>query len=218
MLALALAFLLSVAVHLSGFVVAARLAGVAVTEVSFGFGPTLLHVSKLRLRAILWGGYVSFLHSGEDDLPDERMGETFDGRSRTTRALITLSGCIALIGLAVLALGYGGLEALASGFVQFTVGAALPFGRAQEYLGRGLTFSDTAPFYQVWGLVAAKVAAMNLIPLPLTNGGRVIQTVAAGTPLSERWPDGATARFYLAWMVAFFSWCVAVGYFAWHSI
>jgi membrane-associated protease RseP (regulator of RpoE activity) len=216
MLNLAIAFLLSVAVHLSGFVVAARLSGVAVTEVSFGFGPTLLHVSKFRLRAILWGGYVTFLHVGEDDLPDKRMGETFDGRSRTVQALITLSGSIALLLLAVLALGYAGLDAIASGFVQFPVGAASPFGWAQQYLGRGLAFADTAPFYQVWGLVAAKVAAMNLIPLPLTNGGRVIQTLAAGTPISEHWPDGATAGLYLAWMVAFFSWCFAVGYFACH--
>jgi membrane-associated protease RseP (regulator of RpoE activity) len=168
---LAPATAICVVVHLMTFYVLARAAGVAVEVVSIFFGGALL-----RFRwggtwfVVNWlpvGGFVKM--KGMTGQPDAADG--WRGLSRLSRAAFCLAGPWAVLALGLCVLGPA----------KFKADLLRVPGQLVEVLRRDgpgaggiLYFVEHAPFRDVLGAVAVLFGIVNLLPLPIVNGGQAI--------------------------------------------
>lgn len=184
--------------------------GVKVREVSIGLGPLAFSIGRLSFRALPFGGAVRFKDSREEEIDASDMRDAFDGRSVFIQIVIGLSGCIALLAIAGVTLQAEGIRAFIDGFAQIVVGALSPMGKAQALLAQAQQKLAGLPFLAVLGLVAAKLAAFNLMPLPAANGGFVIATIGRGLGVAKYWPAQLTPVLLLAYLALAVSWLVAL--------
>jgi len=177
---------LLVIVHIGAIALLARFLGSKVYEVGFGFGPVLkrcaIKGTVLALRAIPLGGFVR-MEADEEAAPPQREpnGIPFSDLGRLARALVYAAGCLATFGVAVLLLGMS--EAAASfgrGFGQFLGGAIAPLSQGVENLRSSSDLLRSASFPVSLGVIASKVAAFNLIPLPSLNGFHILSALLLG--------------------------------------
>ncbi len=184
--------------------------GVTVREISLGLGPTAFRIGLFTFRALPFGGAVRFKDSREEVLDASEMHGALDGRALLVQIVIGLSGCMALLALAVVALQAEGVQAFLNGFVEIVTGALSPMGNAQALLAQAQQRLAGAPFVAVLGLVAAKLAAFNLLPLPAANGGYVIAMIARRVGIAKLWPQGLTPVLLLAYLAIAISWLWAL--------
>lgn len=180
--------------------------GVTVRELSLGLGPKAFSIGRLTFRALPFGGSVRFKDSREEALDASDMHGALDGRSLLVQIVIGLSGCLVLLALAIVVLQAEGVQAFLSGFVEIVTGALSPMDKAQALLAHAHQRLAGAPFLVVLGLVAAKLAAFNLLPLPAANGGYVIAMIARGMGVAKFWPQGLTPVLLLAYLALAISW------------
>ncbi|MDR7191386.1 site-2 protease family protein [Luteimonas terrae] len=90
--------------HVLAMALVSRLFGIGVEEISLGIGPPLLRRGRLVLKLLLpFGGYCRFRTA---DSPDESVdgelptGKRFDAQPGVVRAVVALSGPLALLALA----------------------------------------------------------------------------------------------------------------------
>ena len=60
-------------------------------------------------------------------------------------------------------------------------------------------------------LVAAKAAALNLLPLPMLNGGAALAALAQRVGVAGHWPIAATRALLVAWLVVVMICALALG-------
>jgi hypothetical protein len=123
------------------------------------------------------------MEAGEEAGPPEREpnGVPFSDLGRFARALVYAAGCLATFGLAVLLLGMSEAAAsLGRGFGQFLGGAIAPLGEGAKNLQSSINLLRSASFPGALGVIAAKVAAFNLIPLPSLNGFHILSALLFG--------------------------------------
>jgi membrane-associated protease RseP (regulator of RpoE activity) len=184
--------------------------GVTVREISLGLGPRAFGIGRFTFRALPFGGAVRFKDSREEALDASDMHGALDGRSLLVQIVIGLSGCLALLALAIVALQAEGVQAFLNGFVEIVTGALSPMDKAQALLAQAQQRLAGAPFMAVLGLVAAKLAAFNLLPLPAANGGYVIAMIARGVGIAKFWPQGLTPVLLLVYLAIAISWLWAL--------
>jgi hypothetical protein len=184
--------------------------GITVREVTLGLGPTAFTVGRLRVKALPFGGAVRFKDSREEALDAADMRDALDGRPLGVQLLVGLSGCLALIALAVATVHGEGLRAVVEGFVQIVAGALSPMGTAQALLAEAAQRLAELPRLAVVGLVAAKLAAFNLLPLPGANGGFVIATLARAVGITKAWPQPLTMALLFVYLAIGVAWVVAL--------
>ena len=206
-----LALALCVFVHVSVMALAARLAGVAVREVSYGCGPRVLSIARVSIRLLPLGGAVLMKDTRNEDVTPVEAGDAFDTQSLPARLGITLSGCAGLLGLALLAGATANIDAFIAGFRQFFAGAFSPMNEAQQLLSTGVAFAQTQPFVSVCGLVAAKMAALNLLPFPALNGGQAIGMLLQGLGFRARWAERFVSPLLMVLLLLAASWLLAMG-------
>jgi hypothetical protein len=212
---LVIAVLACVAIHLLAIAAAGQMVGVTIRELSLGFGPAVFRSGVFRLGAIPLGGYVRFRDSSQESVPAHEAETAFDGRSTAEQVFIAAAGCMVLLFVALATPGVDGLQAFLGGFRQAIAGAISPLGEAQVLLRDAASFARGASFTVLLGEVAAKVTAINLLPLPAMNGGLVIAVVARRHLAGGKWwPAGATT--FLMWVYVAFvvSWCCAAVFYA----
>jgi membrane-associated protease RseP (regulator of RpoE activity) len=166
--------------------------GATLEEVSFGFGSPCLHYRvgrvQFRLGVIPMGGYAKFKGDQEPAKSREEIlfaadmePPGFNDLHPLRRATVSASGCLALVVLAAFCLGpWHSVRSVARGFAQLVPFAPwtpswVPEGR--ELAGRCFSLLKTGPYRIVLGVLAAKMAAANLLPLPPLNGGVIILTL-----------------------------------------
>jgi len=205
-----IAFLVGTLLHLATIAATARAFGVGIRTVSLGFGPRVVGIGSLRICALPAGGYVRLVDSREGPLGPGEKARAFDGKSPLAQIVVSLSGCGALILAAVVLAGPGAWRAAAAAPLQFILGAASPFGEAQDLLRGMWTFSASASTASVFGIVAAKMAGINLLPLPALNGGAAVAVLARATGLHKVWSPASTQALLLLLVAALGSWLVAI--------
>lgn len=153
--------------------------GIELEEVSFGTGNAIFRRGKLKIGAIPIGGYVRLKDTREklDDEPDD-FRHAFNHKPRVVQALTYLSGCALMALLAALVLAGEGISQVTEGFRHMIVGALAPKSTAQEYIQATHALWIQHGFLTLLGVMAAKVAAFNLLPLPHLNGGQAILALA----------------------------------------
>lgn len=190
--------------------------GVTVRELSLGLGPKAFSIGRFTFRALPFGGSVRFKDSREEELDADDMRGALDDRSLVVQIVIGLSGCLALLALAIVVLQAEGVQAFLNGFVEIVAGALSPMDQAQALLAQAQQRLAGAPFVAVLGLVAAKLAAFNLLPLPAANGGYVIATIARGMGVAKFWPQALTPVLLLAYLAIAIAWLWALVVYLMH--
>jgi membrane-associated protease RseP (regulator of RpoE activity) len=177
--------------HVGSMALSGLLLGATLEEVSWFWGPPYIRFRigrvNCRFGLIPFGGYAKFRG---DQTPRKFAEEVmfaadmeppgFYDLHPLRRAAIMASGCLALVILAVICLGVrSAVLSLARGFVQTVPFAPwtpdwVPTGR--ELAGRVISLFQSGPFRIVLGVLAAKLAAFNLLPVPPLNGGHIVMT------------------------------------------
>jgi membrane-associated protease RseP (regulator of RpoE activity) len=193
-------------VHVGAMALAGWLTSATVEEVGFFIGPV---VTRFRFRGVNYrvdviplGGWVKF--KGDQDKPkiseeilfaaDVEPPGFFDLHP-LRRIAILASGCAAQVVLAVVCLGpWASVRSLGRGFVQLVpfapwTPAWVPNGG--ELADRLVALFRHGPLPVALGVLAAKLAASNLLPLPPLNGGMIVTTLLG-------WRKGLPERVSLA--------------------
>lgn len=205
--------LLLILLHVSALGLAGLASGSELLELSFGTGKAIFRRGKLKIGSVPLGGYAKF--SDTRETPDADPATAFNRKPAYVQALVQLVGCASLVVLAALILAGAGVTEFVAGFRQVIVGAFAPRSTAQEYIQALHDLSVSHGFLAVLGVLAAKVAAVNLLPLPFLNGGQALLAFVPGDPTV--YPD-----WQLRWMqIAIFpylammgSWAYALVFFA----
>lgn len=183
---------LIILVHESGHLVAARLVSIPVKTFSIGFGPRMIGFTRsgidYRLSLIPLGGYIEPVISTEEELYAIPLYR---------RVIFTLGGVTANIVFAILMLcAYRMLSqdmSLASAMLKATgdsfslmirIVGSLPalFTSTNELSGvigivkQGGSFiaGNAFQMFSFAGILSLNLAVMNLLPLPVLDGGKVI--------------------------------------------
>jgi hypothetical protein len=138
--------------------------------VDLGFGPILL---SGRVAGILWSlrpialaSSVGFIEASEDAPPRNRLQQL----PLPMHAAVILLPWAVQVAIAMTCLG------ASEGLHQFVHGFTLPFelsllpGRVERFLA----LLRDGELLRAWGLLSAKLAALNLLPLPMLAGGQVL--------------------------------------------
>lgn len=197
-------------VHVSALALSATVAGVAIHEIRYGFGPVLLRFGRYRVAMLPLGGFVKMKDSREQQSVSEATHDAYNCQPRWKQALIPLGGSAALLLLALLLLGDDGWRAFLDGFFQVLAGAAAPLSEAQRLLGTFADYLRARPFLDVLGLCAAKMAAVNLLPVPILNGGAAILALLGFNDAGERKTAAIQMTGLLALGALWLSWTIAV--------
>lgn len=203
-------------IHIATIALVGQALGVRLRQVSFGFGPTLLHLRGWRLKLLPFSGSVQFWHSETDDLPKDEWHGAIDRQPVAAQLLVTLSGCAALFALALVLLGRPAVDAFLAMPGQYLGGALSPLDRAQTLLSEVVGMAKSASFLTLFALTAAKVAAVNLLPLPPLNGGAALAVLGRRAGLARLWPVAMTRAALCLWLAVMASWAVALTTFAVH--
>lgn len=204
------------ALHVAVMALVSHALGATPSRVQFFLGPSLALRAKdpeIRLGVVPFGGYV--LHEPVEapsppaplgapyrspaDARPPSMLETLVARVGTARYVaILLSGNLALLALAVILGGPSMLGSAARAPLQFAW-LAVDHVRAVDAM-RG--FAQRPFGLALVAVIAAKLAAWNLMPLPVLNGGQIL---AAFVPAHarERWRGPTTAVTGLVMLALF---------------
>lgn len=208
-------------VHLGGFVLAGLLGGATIEKVEIFSGLKLVAVNfrgvPLSLGSIPTGGSVAFKGMAYSEEATEE--KSFRRLPLAWRVVIIASGPFAVLLLASVCIGpVEAGRSLANGFHQLVLGAFAPLSQGQILLQKTLYLFHTQAFVIVLGVVAAKIAAGNLLPVPPMNGGQLLMELFRG-----RIEKSNTAiRFQTLGMtfalLLFLGWFIAVCNFAFVSL
>ena len=161
------------------------------SEFSLFIGPVVarfwLGDTAVSLRAIPVGGYARF-----EGLEPEASAETTVTDAAAPfhpllRAVMELSGCALLFGFSAIVLGpRSAVEAVLRGFTQLLAPLLAPSEAVQSVLTAAEVVRSSTTIVLL-ALVASKVAAFNLLPIPMLNGGQALTDVVRWLfPLSLR--------------------------------
>lgn len=158
-----------VLVHNAGCILACRLTGVRVKLVTVFYGKPVFTISTplapVAVGYIPMGGGVEF----EDY-------ELFLREPRWSRCLVTVSGTVAVFLSSLVCLGVSHtVLSFSSTFPQLLnwMLSPLSYAKGLGLFAAFLAYAQTSPIagYGIW---AAKNAALNLLPLPVLPGGRLL--------------------------------------------
>ncbi len=204
---------LALAIHLGAMALCARAMGICVRSVSYGVGPTLLRLGRLQVQPLPLSGYVTLKDSREELLGPGELGDAFNHQPVWKQVLVPLAGPAALVAAGIAILGAEGGASFIRAFAQVILGAVSPFGQAQEYLHSFQAFVGQHGFVAVLGLLCAKMAAFNLLPLPTLNGGQaLVNLVKWGRP-EAGWEQALGPWSSVAILLLMGAWLLAAGYF-----
>jgi len=182
---------------------------VPIERISFGMGTRWFQTSIATIPisfGLPLGGYVKFVG---DDL--RRLGVRLCG--------LELSGCAVLLILAAVILGRHASFDVFALWQQFFEGALSPLGHAQILLadfGRHLAGLDEL---SILATVSFGLAALNLLPVPMLNGGNAIMHFVSSTiyPLTDRSQEWLFRVGLFIIFPALGSWLLALLFLAYNS-
>lgn len=210
------AMILAILVHTLWMAIVGWVLGAKVEVVSLFSGPRLLGANiagvDFRISSLPIGGYVKFYgDTTEDDVIVA--GNAFKDLHPMKRIFIAASGPLALLLLAAILIGPSQIaRPFVSGFAQYFTGAVMPFEQGQHLLHRLSDVAKTS-FPLLLALMAVKMAAFNLLPFPVLNGGYVIlEIVRLVVTIPEKAVERLNQVGFLIVIAITCGWIVAVIY------
>ena len=198
-------------VYVGGFVLAGLLARTRLEKIEVFFGTKLavVHIKgvQLSLGWIPTGGSVAFPDlEGSQGKSDQGVG-----LSLAWRIMIIASGPIAVFLVACCCIGSEeAARSLFLGFPQILEGAFAPLSKGEALVGQAIDLFQREGFVITFGVMATKITASNLLPVPPANGGQLLMEV-----FGERFQKSNV--HLLITLVGIFcltgiiiSWCIAI--------
>lgn len=200
---------------LGGFLLVGKLMRLAIREVGLFWGTILrFRVGRCTVR-IGWltiTGYVSYYSATAGRRPRAAVGKLFEELTPAQRALVAVSGPVAALVTALVILTPAeGLRSFVNAFAQLfgaLVGQPSPVGEVAaflERLGRGEWVGSL-------GTLAAKMAAVNLLPLPGITGGGIALTQLWEWVWGRKIPDVFVTRAAMVGFALFLTLLAPWGY------
>jgi membrane-associated protease RseP (regulator of RpoE activity) len=207
LLVLCVAILICTIVHIASMAAAGWLVNASIGRVSLFFGPLIHSINigniSFDLRAFPVGGFVKFT----DD---------FQKIHPLRRAFVPLCACLALLIVSVAILGVsGGVVRFGRGFYQVFTGALFPRAVGAKLLVNIFQATAERTFITTIGVVAGKMAAANLLPLPILNGGEILLLlISTVKPIPHTVRDRIHQIGLLVFLPILLLWLVAFLFFA----
>lgn len=170
---LALGLVLSL--HVFTHYLASRLRGLAVERVSLFYGGALVRWQSgptwFAIRWFPWGGYVK-IRGMDDSAPSSRTDPTgYQSVAPPGRALLLISAPFAVLAVGAVILGRQDTwHALVRAMHDLR---SWPW-QSKQTVHAALAFIDSASLLQMIGVTAVWMALLNLLPLPMLNGGQAL--------------------------------------------
>jgi hypothetical protein len=181
-----------------------------IERMSFGFGgrglKTNVATIPVSFELLFFGGSVKFA----DNEP-----QLYGWR----RCVIELSGCGVLLALAALIMKRDRSFDVLALWQQFIAGALSPFGHAQILLMDLERYLGGLDELSILAAMSFGMAAINLLPLPLLNGGNALMYLVSSTlyPLTQRSQEWLFRVGFLIWVSCCCSWLIAMVFLAYKS-
>lgn len=200
-------------IHISTMATFLVIFGVAVKEVSYGVGPTLLNIGKFKFQPIPVSGYVKALDSREDELEEDEKLKALNHQSTLTQVFVPISGCILVLLLSYLVIGSVAIDSFISAFKEIVLGALNPLSVGQELIQRSHEFIQQNSLITVIAVIQTKLVAFNLLPLTILNGGQaVVNLIKMGRPTAS-WEIKAAQVSILLALGLIISWTFGIAYY-----
>ncbi|HEY5756679.1 MAG TPA: site-2 protease family protein [Steroidobacter sp.] len=213
MIQIFVAVVLLLFLHVSALALAGVAFGIELREVSFGVGKALFSRGKVTVRLLPISGYAKYASTFET--PEADPATTFNHKPALVRAVVPLTGCVALMLVAAMIPVGAGISEVTEGFRQVIVGAFGPTSTAQGYIQALHDRSLSHGFMVVLGVLAAKMAALNLLPLPFLNGGQALLAFVPTDPNVEPgWQQKLVQFTFLPFIALMGAWLYAICIFA----
>ena len=209
------AFGLAIVMHLLIIAKTGELMGAPVKKLKIGFMLRLFHFylgrRLIEFRLLPIAGNVIF------DGPEKESDRFYQPNSvdvlpAARRIIIAASGCLGLVLASLLLSGSSGLHAFFIGFIQIIKGALSPFNTAHTYLNSFYQYSQVHSFSAIFAIVAAKVAAINLLPMPGSNGWSILMFALRGNKVMPTKFERSCDTGVLISLLIYIGWLVAIGY------
>jgi membrane-associated protease RseP (regulator of RpoE activity) len=192
--------------------------GATLEEINLFFGKELVRFAYrgvvIKIGCVPSGCSVKFA--------GEKRPNAFGDLHPFRRMAILAAGPASLLALAVLCLGPADADAkVGRGCVQFVLpivprATAWAGGTPKELVERLLTLLHDQPSRVVLGIVASKLVAINLLPIPPLCGGQILMILVGWR---KGLPEPATVNLIVVGMLITFGlqcyWFVLIAYFAW---
>jgi membrane-associated protease RseP (regulator of RpoE activity) len=172
--------------HVTALAACARLAKIPIRLITLGIGWTLLKIGLLQIKLLPLGGSVHMKDSRTETLTEAELADAFDHQPRWRQAAIPLGGSLSVLGVSLLLLGIEGWDAFLSGFHQVFAGALSPLTVGPQLIAAFVSGVESDPVAWSFGLFCAKIAAVNLLPLPSLNGGDALMALLGLNKASEQ--------------------------------
>jgi hypothetical protein len=146
--------------------------GVHILEMQTGIG-RILRIGKLNIGAIPINGSVRMasVFEHKDQFDDALY---FEHQPRVARAAIALAGAVGMLLIALGVRGAAGWQSFLNAFEQIISGALAPNTRGVELIAGYLRVGASEGPLVAIGVLLAKIAAFNLLPLPWMAGGATL--------------------------------------------
>ena len=159
---------------------------------------------------------VTFAHTTHEDYQAAPGRKAFNLQPAWKRIAVMLAGPLFLVGFAVLFLGEAGVEQFTFGLLEIVVGSVTPLSKAQTYLTEFGLYVRSNGMLSVTALLAAKMAALNLLPILPFTGGRI---VLALIELKRQTETRTLPIWFLAPLVIICAgWSTAIAFAAWQAL
>lgn len=194
--------------HLLTILLTGMACGVRVEKVSFGYGPKLLGTSLFELRALPWGGSIAFKDSRINASLDDSIFDSIDQQPVWKQLLISSSGCLMLVLVAIGIGGTRGVEEFIGGFHLFLV-KVFDFSAFSSLA----SFINSASLSNQLITITAKFAALNLIPYLGSNGLLLIEFSIKGFWIDFEFGQSALRMIGVFSMTFFGLWFANLAHF-----
>ena len=213
-----LAICILAAVQVTAVTAAGAVSGVSIRQISFGVGPRLLQFRKFVVRAFPFASWVKFKDTRSDECVDRSAArashDAYNHQPRIVQAAIALAGPASLVAVTLLLRYETGLSEVLAGFRQIFAGSLQPLSVAQAYISATQSLAAIGGFGALTAVLAGKLAAFNLVPLPMLNGGQALLALLR-KPGDEpvAWQTSLLKWTTLPWCALLLSWLVAFVYY-----
>lgn len=205
--------------HLGAMAFVGTKVGGTIKLVRLGFGPELLRFIvfgfDVGFGPLPLGGYVQFWQTTDEQHPPPGT-LLFDELPGYRRAAAQLAGPFCLFVVACIGTLSFAWAPVYSGWVDYLGAVLAPRTRGPMVLGEAVVAIRTLPALRLLGLLCAKLAAWNILPIPSLNGGSAILAMclpndAGGTRVAT----GITVFGSLVLLAAGISLMIAVWTYLW---
>jgi hypothetical protein len=187
-------------IHLLGHMIAARLAGLKIEKVSFFYIPVFKFQTPafpLEIGILPVGGSV-------------KLSEEFEKNSLPVKWLVTISGSLFVAISVVIVLSFDkAWLAFITGFGQIIYGAISPIAYGATLIQKFFAEDLAASVFTAYGILAAKLVAINLLPLATLNGGQMITALFPNFH-DSKWGGRFSVISLLVMLAIYISWGVAL--------